>query len=125
MVNITFLFTSEGHEAIWESCILFFSGCLAFSQGQILTHTGKVWSETFVPVPWSFLTRPGTNSHTRRHSLVLRLLPQFLGAFSQGQVPTHAGKVPLLVPTECYGNCLFDRYGLCCVEKYSFYLLFY
>jgi hypothetical protein len=40
-----------------------FSGCLAFSQGQIPTHTGKVWSEAFAPVPWSFLTRPGTNSH--------------------------------------------------------------
>jgi hypothetical protein len=40
-----------------------FSGRLAFSQGQIQTHTGKVWSETFAPVPWSFLTRPDANSH--------------------------------------------------------------
>jgi hypothetical protein len=40
-----------------------FSGCPAFSQGQIPTHTGKVWSETFAPVPWSFLTRPDANSH--------------------------------------------------------------
>jgi hypothetical protein len=37
-VNITFLFTSEGHEAIWEPWILFF------------------WTS-------GFLTRPDTNSH--------------------------------------------------------------
>jgi hypothetical protein len=37
--------------------------------------------ETFVSVSWSFLTRPDVNSD--RHSLVLRLLSQFLGAFSQ------------------------------------------
>jgi hypothetical protein len=82
-----------------------FSGFLAFLQGQIPTHTGTVWSETFIPVPWSFLTRPGTNSHMHRHSLVLRLLPQFLGAFSQYQVPSHTGKVPLLALT-LYFSCL-------------------
>jgi hypothetical protein len=86
-----------------------FSGCLAFSQGQIPNHTGTVWSKTFVPVPWSFLTRPGTNSLMHRHSLLLRLLSQFLGAFSQGQVPTHTGKVPLLALTiymciQCLGD---------------------
>jgi hypothetical protein len=69
-VNITFLFTSEGHETIWEPWFFWTSG---------------------------FLTRPDTNSH--RHSLVLRLLPKFLGAFSQGQVPTHTVKVPLLAST--------------------------
>jgi hypothetical protein len=40
-----------------------FSGCLAFSQGQIPTHTGTVWPETFAPVPWSFLTRQDADSH--------------------------------------------------------------
>jgi hypothetical protein len=39
-------------------------------------------------------------SHKARHQLAqaqsgLRLLPQFLGAFSQGQMLTHMGKVPL------------------------------
>jgi hypothetical protein len=58
MVSITFLFTSEGHEAIWGtlSTVVFFE------------------------------------------RLVLRLLPQFLGVFSQGQIPTHTGMVPLLAP---------------------------
>jgi hypothetical protein len=93
-VSIIFLFTSEGHEAIWEYC---FSGRLAFSQDQIATHKGKVYCETFAPVPWSFLTKPDTNSH--RHSLVPRPLPQFLGVFPQGQMPTHTGKVSLLSPT--------------------------
>jgi hypothetical protein len=59
-VSITFLFTSEGHKAIWEPC---FSGRLAFSQGQIPDHTGKVWSKTFASVPWSFFTRPDVDSH--------------------------------------------------------------
>jgi hypothetical protein len=77
-----------------EYCV---SGRLPFSQSQIPTHTGTVWSETFASVPWSFLIRPNANSHT--HNLVLRPLPQFLGAFSQGQIPTHTGKVPLLAPT--------------------------
>jgi hypothetical protein len=72
MVSITFLFTSEGHKAIWKSWILFF------------------WTS-------GFLTRPDTRSH--RQGLVLRLLPQFLGAFSQGQMPTDTGKAPLLAPT--------------------------
>jgi hypothetical protein len=96
MVNVSLLFTSEDTKPSGnlEYC---FSGCLDFSQGQILTHTGKAWSETFAPVPWSFLTRPDDDSH--RHSLVLRPLPQFLGAFSQGQMPIHTGKVPLLAPT--------------------------
>jgi hypothetical protein len=40
-----------------------FSGRLAFSQGQIPTHTGKFWSENFASVPWSFLTRPDANSY--------------------------------------------------------------
>jgi hypothetical protein len=44
-----------------------------------------------------FLARPDTNSY--RHNLVLRLLPQFLGVFSQGQIPTHIGKVSLLALT--------------------------
>jgi hypothetical protein len=40
MVNITFLFTSEGHETISKPWILFF------------------WTS-------GFLTRPGTNSHSQ------------------------------------------------------------
>jgi hypothetical protein len=44
-------------------------------------------------------------SHKARYQLTqarsgLRLLPQFLGAFSQGQMLTHTGKVPLLALTE-------------------------
>jgi hypothetical protein len=62
MVSITFLFTSEGHEAFWELEYCF-SGSLTFSQGQIPTHTDTVWSETFASVPQSFLTRPDANSH--------------------------------------------------------------
>jgi hypothetical protein len=53
MVRIIFLFTSEGHEAIWGTLSTFvFSGCLvlrpfpqflrAFLQGQMLNHTGTV-----------------------------------------------------------------------------------
>jgi hypothetical protein len=43
-------------------------------------------------------------SHKARHQLTqaqvgLRLLPQFLAAFSQGQMPTLTGKVPLLALT--------------------------
>jgi hypothetical protein len=43
-------------------------------------------------------------SHKAKYQLTqaqsgLRLLPQFLGAFSQGQMPTHTGKVPLLALT--------------------------
>jgi hypothetical protein len=78
MISITFLFTSEGHKAIWEPRILFF------------------WMS-------GFLTRPDTNSH--RCSLVL---PQFLGAFPQGQMPTHTCKVPLLAPTSV--SCLSLRF---------------
>jgi hypothetical protein len=89
MVNITFLFTSEGHEAIWEPWILFFwtSGFLTRldtnSHRQVLvwdfcpsslelshkaryqlTHAqAQSGPEAFAPVPWSFLTRPCTNSH--------------------------------------------------------------
>jgi hypothetical protein len=60
MVSITFLFISEGHEAIWGtlSTVFSFFGCL-----------------------------------------VLRPLPQFLRAFSQGQMPNHTGMVPLMAPT--------------------------
>jgi hypothetical protein len=52
MVTITFLFTSEGHEAIWGTLSYYFSGRLvlspllqllgAFSQGQMPNHTGTV-----------------------------------------------------------------------------------
>jgi hypothetical protein len=117
MVNITFLFhlndtkPSGNIEYCFSQHLAFSQGQIAthigkvlseiftpipltFSQGQMLTHTGTVWSETFAPVPWSFLTRPGTNSHVHRHSLVLRLLSQFFGAFSQYQVPIHTGKSP-------------------------------
>jgi hypothetical protein len=31
--------------------------------------------------------------------LILRPLPQFLRAFSQGPIPNHAGMVPLLAPS--------------------------
>jgi hypothetical protein len=44
--------------------------------------------------PWALLffwTSSLENLH--RHSLVLRPLSQFLGAFSQGQMPTHTGMV--------------------------------
>jgi hypothetical protein len=47
-IDITFLFTSEGHETIWEPWILFF------------------WTS-------GFLTRPDTNSH--RHNLVWDVCP--------------------------------------------------
>jgi hypothetical protein len=41
-VSITFLFTSEGHKAIWEPWILFFwmSG---FLTRPVPDHTGTVW----------------------------------------------------------------------------------
>jgi hypothetical protein len=53
MVRITFFFTSEGNEAIWRTLsTVVFSGHLvlrplpqvlrAFSQGQMLNHTGTV-----------------------------------------------------------------------------------
>jgi hypothetical protein len=61
MVNITYLHLKDTKPSgNLEYC---FSGHLAFLQGQIPTHTGAVWSETFAPVPWSFLTRPDINSH--------------------------------------------------------------
>jgi hypothetical protein len=58
-------------------------------------------------------------SHKTRYQLTqaqsgLRLLPQFLGAFSQGQVPTYTGKVSLLALTTLY---LFFR-----MQKYSLQL---
>jgi hypothetical protein len=61
MVSVTFLHLKDTKPSgNLEYC---FSGRLAFSLGQIPTHAGKVWSETFASVPWSVLTRPDTNSH--------------------------------------------------------------
>jgi hypothetical protein len=89
MVNITFLFTFEGHEVIWEPWIFFFwmSGFLTRPDTNSFRHS-LVWEfccsslelsqkaryqlthpqeqsgpETFAPVPWSFLTRPNVDSH--------------------------------------------------------------
>jgi hypothetical protein len=87
MVNITFLFTSEGYEAIWEPGILFFwmSGLLTRPDTRSYRE-GLVWdfclsslelsymaryhltqaqssSEAFASVPYSFPTRPNADSH--------------------------------------------------------------
>jgi hypothetical protein len=91
-VSITFLFTSEGHEAIWEPWILFFwtSGFLTRPDTNSHRHS-LVWDfclsslelshkakcqltqaqsgfEAFVLVPWSFLTRPDADSHRQGHT---------------------------------------------------------
>jgi hypothetical protein len=63
--SITFLFTSEGYEAIWELWILLFWTSGFLTRPDINSHRqGLVWD--FASVPWSFLTRPDANSH--RHS---------------------------------------------------------
>jgi hypothetical protein len=89
-VNITFLITSEGHEAICKPWILFFWMSGFFTRPDSNSHSHSlVWD--FCPSSLEF-------SHKARCWLIhaqtqsgLRLLPQFLGAFSQSQVPTHTG----------------------------------
>jgi hypothetical protein len=123
MVSITFLFTCEGHEAIWGtwSTVIFldiWSWGLCLSSLE-LSHKARhqitqarSGPVTFVSIPWSFLTGPDTKSH--RQGLVLRPLSQFLGACSQGQMPNHTGTVPLLALTISTKLCQF----FCIIYKY-------
>jgi hypothetical protein len=112
MVNITFLFTSEGHKAIWEPWILFF------------------WIS-------GFLTQPGTNSHkqgptTGSDSQVLPLCISFLDI--QYYVFLEDGKLlgiralidflPMISvflqffphPTYCPFSFIIHSVHLCCVN---------
>jgi hypothetical protein len=66
---IIIFLTSEGHKAIW----------------------GTLSTDVFLDI------YPNAKSH--RQGLVLRPLPELLGAFSQGQMPIHTSTVPLLALT--------------------------
>jgi hypothetical protein len=108
-------------ESIWSEkacqvlCVKF-----TFVQGstvKINRETGEAHSQhNFLTYIWRTQSHLGTLntvfldiciSHKARYQLTqaksgLRLLPQFLGAFSQGQMPHTSGKVPLLAPTARY-----------------------